>query len=230
VAYRLSSTRMSGTVVFAPHVRDDQPVPDRVAIRFGDGEHLLATHLSDPPTVDGVTLIGGGDRIDLDEPGWTRRVRVAPRDPAACRGHQADSVIGYALQVCLHLAARYRTLDLAQLALAAARTSADRRLRRWAHRHILPTSRLLAEYHDDFAMAWPLAEQLQQLSPLRLLPVTSHPCRCRTARDPYISTDDDGDWLTCPACDQPTVMIRPGDRLADLLAEHAKHHCPTDHR
>lgn len=43
LAYRVTGAAPHGTVAFKPDVRDEQPVPDRVVVRLGDGEHLLAT-------------------------------------------------------------------------------------------------------------------------------------------------------------------------------------------
>ena len=232
VAYRLSGTRMSGTIVFLPDVRDDQAVPDRVAVRFGDGDHPLATHLHDLPAVGDVTLIGGGDRIVLDEPGWTSRLALAPRDPATCPAPRSTPAIAYAKQVCQRLADRYRQLDRDALMLAAASRTANRRLARWVHRQVLPDLAMAAECQEELAGAWPLAEQLQQLSPLRLLPAGRSGCACRgtsTCLDPdtYLSRTPGGYWLTCPRCHEGTIRITDGTPLVRLLAGHAEHACPA---
>ena len=227
VAYRLDGATASGTITFAPDVRDDQPIPNRLVIRFGDGDHLLATHLHDLPIVHGVTLIGGGDRINLDLPGWTRQLILSPRDPDTCPAPEAAAVARYAHTICVELAVRYRQLDRDALLLAAAKRTAGRRLARCLHQQILPGLALLAEEHQQLATAHQLAGRLQQLSPLRLLP-TSRPSRVTVPAEAhvYISSDDDGDWLTCPACTRPTVMITSGASLGGLLSDHAEHRCP----
>ncbi|GAB1690713.1 hypothetical protein [Krasilnikovia sp. M28-CT-15] len=100
-------------------------------------------------------------------------------------------------------------------------------LRRWVHARLLPDTATVAEAHDDLTAAWRVADELQQLSPLQLLP-TEEACACRgrpvcVDPDTYVSSDDDGDWLTCPDCHQPTVMITPGAGITGLLAAHADH-------
>ncbi|GIE90496.1 hypothetical protein [Actinoplanes regularis] len=227
VAYQLTGV-MRGTIVFFPHVRDHEAIPGRVAIRFGDGDHLLATHLQNLPTIGDLALIGGGSHLNLDAPGWTRQLILKTQDP----GREAESVaaIGYAEQVCQWLADRYRQLDRDKLRLAAARRTANQRLARCVHQRILSNLAERAEYDRELTADWTLAEQLQRLSPLRLLPTPVRPCRCYAFADVYVSSDDDGDWLTCPACDKPTVMIRTGDGLGGLLTQHTEHRCPPDRR
>lgn len=226
VAYRLDGATASGTIRFVPDVRDDQPIPTRLVVRFGDGDHLLASDLHDLPVVAGVTLIGGGDRIDLDLPAWTRQLILAPRDPDNHTAEESAAVARYAQTVCVELAARYLHLDRDALMLAAAKRTAGRRLARCLHQRILPGLALLTEEQGELAAAQRLTGRLQQLSPLRLLP-SSALARVTVPADPdiYVSSDDDGDWLTCPTCAQPTVMITPGAGLGGLLAAHAEHRC-----
>lgn len=229
VAYRLHGATASGTITFVPDVRDDQPIPSRLVVRFGDGDRLLATHLHDLPVVAGVTLVGGGDRINLDLPGWTRQLILAPHDPDNHTAEEAAAVARRAQTVCVELAARYRHLDRDALMLAAAKRTAGRRLARCLHQKILPGLALLAEEQQELVAAQRLAGQLQQLSSLRLLPASGTDAgRVTVPADPdiYVSSDDDGDWLICPACAQPTVMITPGAGLGGLLAAHAEHRCP----
>lgn len=227
VAYRLEGATASGTITFAPDIRDELPIPTRLVIRFGDGDHLLATHLHDLPIVHDVTLIGGGDRINLDRPGWTRQLILKPRDPDTCPAPDAAAIARYAHTICVELAVRYRQLDRDALMLAAAKRTAGPRLARCLHQQILPGLALRADEERQLAAAQQLADQLQQLSPLRLLPV-GRPGRVTVPADAdiYISSDDDGDWLTCPACTRPTVMITSGASLGRLLADHAEHRCP----
>lgn len=231
VAYQITGPDPHGSIVLKPDVADDQAVPDRLVVQLGDGEHLLATHLSDLPTVHGVPLIGGGHDIDLDDPCWPHRLRIRPlhaTDPTESTGLTA--AVGCVVAVCGLLAERYRRLDTAALMSAAARSTAAARLRRVVHQRILPLRRLLVEARADLAAAWSLAEALQQLSPLALLDQPAEWAGRLPGVDPetYISADDDGDWLTCPRCQQPTVMIAPGDSLAGLLTAHAAHTCPPN--
>jgi hypothetical protein len=233
VTYRISGGHARGTVTFVPHVRDDQPVPDRMVVRFGAGEHLLATRLDDLPVVAGVTLIGGADGVDLDEPGWTQALILSPRDPGSCPAPALAAAVRSARTVCRKLASWYRRLDRDALMLAAAKRSAGPRLARCLHQRILPGLVVRDEDLQELAAAQRLAGTLQQLSPLRLLPGTpiqaGRPEIGGIDPDIYISSDDDGDWLTCPACEGPTVMIRPGAKMGGLLAEHAEHRCPARH-
>jgi hypothetical protein len=227
VAYRLEGATASGTITFAPDVRDDQPIPNRLVIQFGDGEHLLATQLHDLPIVHDATLIGGGDRINLDLPGWTRQLILSPHDPETCPAADTAAIARYAHTICVELAVRYRQLDRDALMIAAAKRTAGRRLARCLHQQILPGLALRADEERQLTAAQRLADRLQQLSPLRLLP-TSRPGQVTVPAeaDVYVSSDDDGDWLTCPACTRPTVMITSGASLGGLLADHAEHRCP----
>jgi hypothetical protein len=120
----------------------------------------------------------------------------------------------------------YQSQDRAPLMLAAARQTALQRLRVCAHRSLIPHWRIQQDAHRELTEAQRLAEQLQALSPLPLLHSPS-PCRRRVHADPdvYVSADDDGDWLTCPRCDTPTVLISPGAGLGGLLHAHAQHRC-----
>lgn len=233
VAYRFEGATASGTITFAPDIRDDQPIPDRLVIRFGDGDHLFAAQLHDLPIVQGVTLIGGGDRINLDLPGWTRQIILSPRDPDACPASDAAAVARYAHTICEELAVRYEHLNGGALLLAAAKRTASRRLARCLHQQILPGLALVTEEHPKLVAAQRLAARLQQLSPLPLLATSAPapaPVTVPAEADVYVSSDDDGDWLTCPICDRPTVMITPGASLGGLLAAHTEHRCPPSGR
>lgn len=230
VAFTLASRRMRGTIVFAPDVHDDQPVPDRLVVRFGDGDHLLATALRDLPVIDGVTWVGGADGIDLDRPGWTRRLLLAhDRIDLSCR--RAASAKAHARLLCARLGRAYCGLDRDALMLAAARHTATARLARCVHQQILPSQRMLAEDQHDLERAWAVAQQLQHLSPLPVLPARpghlSHPASPGHGPGGYVSHTRGGLWLTCTACDQPTVPVGAGAVLADLLAAHRQHTCPA---
>lgn len=235
VAYRVAGPRVRGTFTFRPDVRDEQAVPDRIVVQAGDAEDQLLAHLAtDLPVVDGITLIGGGDRINLDTDDRPHRLRLrfvpattAAPHPSAAR---LDAARRYAMAVVTVLADRFRRLDRPALMRAAAVRTAGRRLARWVHHQVLPGWYLLAETGEELAAAYPLVDELQRLSVLPLLPTAAAcPCAGRLpCADPetYVSADDAGDWLTCPRCHQPTVMIAPGDSLAALLSAHAAHACP----
>ncbi|WP_306211082.1 hypothetical protein [Actinoplanes sp. RD1] len=223
VTYRLDGVHMHGTITFTPHLRAGQAVPDRLVIRCGAGQHLLADRLHDLPVVNGVTLVGGADQLDLTDHNWAERLQLTPRD--AVSSVLAVQAVWYAREVCRHLAAHYRRLDIPSLHAAAARHSAGRRLADCVHQQIRPAHALWTEVGGELAAAQQLAAELQHLSALRLLPTPT--CSRAEALDGvYISSDDDGDWLTCPRCDQPTAPITPGAGLTGLLAWHAEHRCP----
>lgn len=229
VTFTLASPRMRGTIVFAPDVRDDQPVPDRLVVRFGDGDNLLAAALRDLPVIDGVTWAGGAEGIDLDRPGWTRQLLLA-HDRIDLPSRRARSAKDHARLVCARLGRAYQALDRDALMLAAARHTAPRRLARWVHQQILPNQRMLTDDQHELARAWAVAQQLQQLTSLPALP--TRPGRASNRRggaDPhaYVCGDRDALWLACPACDQPTVLISAGAVLANLLAAHRQHTCPA---
>ncbi|MFI5496628.1 hypothetical protein [Actinoplanes sp. NPDC051859] len=227
VIYRLAG-RATGSVAFLPDVLDDQPIPDRLIIRCGDGDHLFAARLRDLPNFGEATLIGGGDGIDLAQPNWFQQLWFQPH-PGATPAYRSAAAIAYARVVIQALAAHYRTLNRAPLMLAAARRTADRRLARTFHTQIRPANRMFTEDRAALSAMWATADGLQQLSPLRLLPSSpARDCGATISADPdvYVTSDDDGDWLTCPACDQPTVTITAGAALGGLLAAHADHACP----
>jgi hypothetical protein len=230
VAFTLASTRIRGTIVFVPDVRDHEAVPDRLVVRFGDGGHPLASALRDLPVIDTVTWVGGAEGIDLDKQGWTRQLLLA-HDRIDLSSRRAASAKGHARLVCARLGRAYQRLDRDALMLAAARHTAPRRLARWVHQQILPGYRTLAADQHALARAWTVAEQLQQLSPLPVLP--HRPDRTASAvggPSTYISGGRGGLWLTCPRCHQPTAPLRAGAVLADLLAADRQHTCSSAHR
>ncbi|WP_328654434.1 hypothetical protein OG598_11740 [Micromonospora sp. NBC_00330] len=228
VAYRVSAAELFGTIVLKPDVLDQQLVPDRVIMQLGDGEHVLATHVTNLLVVRGVTLVGGGDAIDLDTTSWPLRLRLAPLKAADRATAGGAAAVRRAVALCQLLASRYRRLDR----LALMRDTAGPRLKRWVHQQILIPHQMHCDTSEELAAAYPIAEALQQWSPLPLLP-TPPACACAgelpcVSPDTYVTADDEGDWLTCPTCDQKTVMVTPGTSVAGLLAEHAAHTCRPD--
>ncbi|MEU8331683.1 hypothetical protein [Micromonospora sp. NPDC048839] len=232
VAYRVSGVELYGTVLFKPDVLDQQLVPDRIIVQLGDGEHLLATHLTNLLVVRGITLVGGGDAIDLDTTSWPLRLRLALLKAADRATAGGAAAARRAVALCQVLAARYRRLDRLALMRAAARHTAGARLKRWVHQQILVPHQMNCGTSEELAAAYPIAEALQQWSPLPLLP-TPPACACAGALpcvspDTYVTADDEGDWLTCPTCDQKTVMVTPGASVAGLLGDHAAHTCSRE--
>jgi hypothetical protein len=234
VCYRVTGPHLHGSIAFKPNVLDDQAVPDRIIIQLGDGDHLVADYQDDLPVVHGITAKGGAV-VDLDDPTWQHRLDLLRVGDRAKRNRPATTVElpersrRYLLAVIGTLADSYRRLDTKELMRAAARLTANARLKRCVHGQILLNHHLLTEVRRDLATAYSLADQLQALSPLNLQPTSAVP-RCSPSLPfahpgTYISADDDGDWLTCHACDTRTVMIAPGDELAGLLTAHAAHTC-----
>ncbi|WP_432983157.1 hypothetical protein [Dactylosporangium sp. CA-233914] len=230
VAYRLAAPRVRGTIVVTPHVTDEEPVPRDLVVRFGDGDHPLATHRDDLPVVDGITVYGGG-YCNPHHP--DAQPNLVLRAAATVGGALRPAALPvpahrYLLAVLDGVLQRHRQLDLDALAMAAARASAAARLRRHTHGTILPAARLLAEITAECTAAHELASQLQELSPLRLLPEPAPQRCCRLpAVDPetLVTATDDGDWLTCTGCATRTVLIEPGMSLVGLLQAHATHRC-----
>ncbi|MFK3983081.1 hypothetical protein ACI2K4_22225 [Micromonospora sp. NPDC050397] len=234
VCYQVTGPHLRGSIAFKPDVRDDQAVPDRIIIQLGDGDHLFAHYQDDLPVVHGITARGGAV-VNLDDPTWQHHLDLlrvpdqTKRNRPATTAKLPERSRRYLLTVISTLADSYRRLDVKELMHAAARTTANARLKRWTHGQILLNHHLLTEVRKDLTAAYSLADQLQALSPLKLHPTTAA-SRCPESLpfahpDTYISADDDGDWLTCHACDTPTVMITPGDGLAGLLSAHAAHDC-----
>ncbi|RKR88313.1 hypothetical protein BDK92_2624 [Micromonospora pisi] len=234
VCYQVTGPHLRGSIAFKPGILDDQAIPEQIIIQLGDGDHLFADYQDDLPVVHGITAKGGAV-VHLDDPTWQHRLDLL-RVPDRAKGTRPETTAElpdrsrrYLLTVISTLADSYRRLDVKELMHAAARTTANARLKRWTHGQILLDHRLLTEVRRDLTAAYSLADQLQALSPIKL-PSTSAASRCPgrlpfAHPDTYISADDDGDWLTCPACDTRTVMIRSGDGLAGLLSAHAAHDC-----
>jgi hypothetical protein len=153
-----------------PDVRDDQPVPDRLIVQSGDGDHRFATHLQDLLTIDGAVIIGGAASLPLDGDGavWARRLRLtqlAGARPVPLPLTESElALVAVLLGV---IADRYGRLDRPALMLAAARHTAGGRLRRWVHAQILPDHALHAETGEELAAGYQVADRLQQLSPWR---------------------------------------------------------------
>ncbi|KAB1943414.1 hypothetical protein F8271_09980 [Micromonospora sp. ALFpr18c] len=232
IAYRVSAAELFGTVVFKPDVLDQQLVPDRVIVQLGDGEHVLATHVTNLLVVRGITLVGGGDAIDLDTTSWPLRLRLTPLKAADRATAGGAAAVRRAVALCQLLASRYRSLDRLALMRAAAQHTAGPRLKRWVHQQILIPPQMHSGTGEELAAAYRFAEALQQWSPLPLLP-TPPACACAGALpcvspDTYVTADDEGDWLTCPTCDQKTVMVTPGTSVGALLGDHAAHTCRPD--
>ncbi|MEV4211250.1 hypothetical protein [Micromonospora sp. NPDC049662] len=120
VAYRVSAAELYGTVLFKPNVLDQQLGPDRVIVQLGDGEHVLATHLTNLLVVGGVTLVGGGSARDLDTASRPLRLRLAPEKAADQSTAGGAAAVHHAHALCQLLASRYRRLDRLALMRAAA--------------------------------------------------------------------------------------------------------------
>ncbi|GAB7048391.1 hypothetical protein [Catenuloplanes indicus] len=176
VAFQIASARMAGTVVFRPCPLPGQAVPDAVVVRFGDGDSVLADQLTDRPVLDGLRLLGGGVTM-LERMDW-----LATIDPVHRHGGRLTAIprrsARYLDAVLSVLADQYRAMNPHQLALAAARATANDRLGTLVHTQLLPTARLAATARGELTELHNLAGRLQQLSPLRLAGV---PAQCEPA-------------------------------------------------
>jgi hypothetical protein len=78
------------------------------------------------------------------------------------------------------------------------------------------------DYGPHHGLTWPQAQQ----SLLRRLDLAGSPT-APVNPDIYLSSSDDGDALTCPACHQPITWLQGDDKLGSLLAEATAHQCNT---
>ncbi|WP_020525186.1 hypothetical protein [Catelliglobosispora koreensis] len=224
--YRLAGPSVTGVVSVEPWATDTQAVPDRWAVNLGTGSPL-ANHRDDLPVIDTVTLYGGGGPLQLSHSGFWARLRIYVKQGGAAM-HTSPQLLDAKrtlFAVLKHIGEMHCQHDPQPLLHEAARHNIMRRLARAGH-NLLATYRLYAETRDELATRTALVRDLQALSPLRLL--HTPPARWHGCVDPdvYLRADDNGDWLTCPACEQPITRLEGGDRLGSLLQAVTGHRCP----